>query len=90
MQGVYGVFLNIDSYSVGEEKEIFLGMRIFEVAKQVRNVRQYVWSGLDYVGKVRIAMQYRGAVSADRKSRANSCRVTTRSTGQSTWMERGV
>ena len=52
LQGVYGVWSNTDSFTVGEQKEIFYGMRIFELAKQVKNVRHYIWSSLDYVNKV--------------------------------------
>lgn len=52
LQGVYGAWVNTDSFTVGEQKEIFLGMRIFELAKQVKTVRHWIWSGLDYVDKV--------------------------------------
>ena len=52
LQGVYGVWSNTDSFTVGEQKEIFYGMRIFELAKQAKSVRHYVWSSLDYVNKV--------------------------------------
>ena len=52
MQGAYGAFVNTDSFSLGEEKEVFLGIRMFEIAKQVRTVRHYVFSSLDYVTKV--------------------------------------
>lgn len=54
LQGVYGAWVNTDSFTVGEQKEVFLGIRIFELAKQVKNVRHYVWSSLDYVAKVRV------------------------------------
>ena len=37
---------------VGETREVFAGMRIFELAKQAGSVRHYVWSNLDYVSKV--------------------------------------
>ena len=52
MKGVYGVFVNTDSWSVSEAQEVFLGMRIFELAKEVGTVRHYVWSGLDNIFKV--------------------------------------
>ncbi|RDX48932.1 NAD(P)-binding protein [Lentinus brumalis] len=48
LQGVWGVWNNTDGFTVGEAKEIFAGIRIFELAKQVKNVRHYVWSNLDY------------------------------------------
>jgi len=46
--GVYGAWVNTDGFTVGEQKEIYAGMRIFELAKQNGNVRHYVWSSLDY------------------------------------------
>ena len=52
MQGVYGAWVNTDSFTVGEQKEVLLGMRIFEIAKQVKTVRHWIWSSLDYVNKV--------------------------------------
>lgn len=48
MEGAYGVFVNIDGFSIGEMAESHVGMRIFEIAKQAR-VRHYVWSSLDDV-----------------------------------------
>ncbi|KAI0045846.1 nmrA-family protein [Auriscalpium vulgare] len=50
-KGVYGAWVNVDSMTVGEMREIFTGMRIFEIAKQA-GVRHYVWSGLDYTFKI--------------------------------------
>ena len=52
MDGVHGAFVNTDSFTIGEQKEIYIGMRIFEIAKQVGTVRQYIWSNLDYVSGV--------------------------------------
>ncbi|EKM56929.1 uncharacterized protein PHACADRAFT_91806 [Phanerochaete carnosa HHB-10118-sp] len=51
LQGAWGAFVNTDSFTIGEQKEIYLGMRIFELAKQAKTVRQYIWSSLDYIGK---------------------------------------
>ena len=51
LKGVYGAWVNVDGFTVGEQKEIFLGMRIFELAKQNGAVRHYVWSSLDYAFK---------------------------------------
>ncbi|TCD72007.1 hypothetical protein EIP91_000139 [Steccherinum ochraceum] len=51
LQGVYGAWVNVDGFTVGEQKEIYAGMRIFELAKQVKTVQHYVWSSLDYVFK---------------------------------------
>ena len=52
LKGVYGAWVNVDGFTVGEQKEIFLGMRIFELAKQLGTVKHYVWSNLDYSYKV--------------------------------------
>ncbi|KAH9926551.1 NAD(P)-binding protein [Epithele typhae] len=48
LQGVWGVWNNTDGFTVGEMKELYAGVRIFELAKQVGTVRHYVWSNLDY------------------------------------------
>ena len=52
LEGAWGAFVNTDSFTVGEFKEVFYGMRIFELAKQTKTMRHYVWSNLDYVGRV--------------------------------------
>ena len=52
LQGVWGVWNNTDGFTVGEQKEVYSGMRIFELAKQIKTVRHYVWSNLDYSFKV--------------------------------------
>ena len=52
LTGVYGAWINTDSFTIGEEKETYLGMRIFELAKLAGTVRHYVWSSLDYSLKV--------------------------------------
>ena len=44
--------MNTDGFTVGEQKEIYIGMRIFEIAKQTQSLRHYVWSSLDYAFKV--------------------------------------
>ncbi|CAF1103937.1 unnamed protein product [Didymodactylos carnosus] len=51
LQGVYGVFVNTDGFTVGEQSEVFAGMRIFELAKQIGTIKHYVYSNLDYVFK---------------------------------------
>ncbi|KAI0832033.1 NAD-P-binding protein [Trametes gibbosa] len=48
LQGVWGAWVNTDGFTVGEMKELYAGMRIFELAKQTGTVRHYVWSNLDY------------------------------------------
>ncbi|PSS36775.1 hypothetical protein PHLCEN_2v1406 [Hermanssonia centrifuga] len=52
MQGAYGAWVNIDGFTVGEQKEIYTGMRIFEIAKQAESMRHYIWSNLDYAFKL--------------------------------------
>lgn len=51
LQGVYGAWVNTDGFTVGEQKELYAGMRIFELAKQA-GVKHYIWSNLDYALKV--------------------------------------
>ncbi|KAI0342006.1 NAD-P-binding protein [Trametopsis cervina] len=48
-QGVYGAFVNTDGSTVTEEREVFIGMRIYEIAQKIPSLRHYVWSSLDYV-----------------------------------------
>ena len=54
MEGAYGAWVNTDGFTVGEQKEVWVGIRIFEIAKQIKTLRHYVWSSLDYALKVRI------------------------------------
>lgn len=51
LKGVYGAWVNVDSFTVGEMKEMWSGMRIFELAKKL-GVKHYVWSSLEYITKV--------------------------------------
>ncbi|KAI5117438.1 hypothetical protein M0805_007008 [Coniferiporia weirii] len=51
LKGVYGVWANTDGFTVGEVREVYAGMRIFELAKQIGTVRHYIWSSLDYSTK---------------------------------------
>ncbi|KAJ7909479.1 nmrA-family protein [Mycena leptocephala] len=51
LEGAYGVWVNTDSFTVGEIEEIYAGMRIYEVAKRVPSLRHYVWSNIRYVLK---------------------------------------
>ena len=52
LEGAYGAWVNTDGFTVGEQKEIYAGMRIFEIAKMAKTVRHYVYSNLDYALKV--------------------------------------
>ncbi|KAI5116170.1 hypothetical protein M0805_004986 [Coniferiporia weirii] len=51
LENVYGAWINTDGFTVGETRELYAGMRIFELAKQVGTVRHYIWSNLDYTTK---------------------------------------
>jgi len=51
LDGVYGAYINTDGFTVGEQAEIFAGIRIFELAKQIGTLKHYVWSSLDYALK---------------------------------------
>ncbi|KAJ7802051.1 NAD(P)-binding protein [Mycena olivaceomarginata] len=52
LDGAYGAWVNTDGFTVGEIKEIYFGMRIFETAKRARTLRHYVWSSPPYVSKI--------------------------------------
>ncbi len=52
LDGAYGAWINIDGFTVGEQREIYAGLRIFELAKQTTSLRHYIWSSLDYNLKV--------------------------------------
>ncbi|RPD63751.1 nmrA-family protein [Lentinus tigrinus ALCF2SS1-6] len=51
LEGAYGAYVNTDSFTIGQVKEVFAGIRIFELAKQAGTVKHYVWSSLDNVFK---------------------------------------
>jgi hypothetical protein len=48
LEGCYGVWVNTDGMTCGEAKEIYAGMRIWEVSNTVPGLRHYVWSALEY------------------------------------------
>ncbi len=49
LENCYGAFVNTDSFTIGEQAELFAGFRIFELAKQVGTLKHYVYSSLEYV-----------------------------------------
>ncbi|KIY44842.1 nmrA-family protein [Fistulina hepatica ATCC 64428] len=71
LEGCYGAFVNTDTLNVGEAADIYIGIRIFELAMQTPTLRHYVYSSLDnllrnsnynplytpaqYMGKARVA-----------------------------------
>ena len=50
------VFGQTRTFSVGGEREICTGMRIFELAERIGTVRHYIWSTPDNVAKVNIRL----------------------------------
>ncbi|KAF9519440.1 hypothetical protein BS47DRAFT_1375104 [Hydnum rufescens UP504] len=50
LKGVYGMFVNTDFFTVGDEGETYGGIRLFELAKYA-GVRHFIWSNLDYASK---------------------------------------
>ena len=52
LTGAWGAYVNTDGFTVTEASEIWAGIRIFEMARQVKTVRHYVWSSIDYHYKV--------------------------------------
>jgi hypothetical protein len=51
-KGVTAAFVNTNGFAIGEKAEIYWGMRIFEIAKEEKTMRHYVWSSLDYALKL--------------------------------------
>jgi hypothetical protein len=51
MKDVYGIFANTNGFAIGQAKEIYWGMRIYELAVY-SGVRHLVWSGLPYASKL--------------------------------------
>jgi hypothetical protein len=52
LDGCYGAWVNTDTYTVGEQKEIFAGIKIYETARRTPAARHLIWSNLDYGSKV--------------------------------------
>ena len=68
MQGAYGAFVNTDGGTVGDQKEIYAGMRIFETAKASGTMRHYIWSSTFYTLKVRSGLSGLRNVTNNRSS----------------------
>ena len=51
-KGVYGAYINTDGFTVGEERETYAGLKIYDIARIEKSVRHYIWSNLDYSLKV--------------------------------------
>ena len=50
MKGVELAFVNTNGFAIGEKAEIFWGIRIFELAREL-GVKHFLWANLDYVSK---------------------------------------
>ncbi|KAJ3871538.1 hypothetical protein F5051DRAFT_433778 [Lentinula edodes] len=50
-EGCYGVYVNIDSFTVGQRIEIYAGIKLYEQARRA-HIKHFVWSGLDYASKL--------------------------------------
>lgn len=53
LRGAYGAWVNTDGFTVSERTEVYLGIRIFELANEVGTVRHFVYSSIDSAYKVR-------------------------------------
>ncbi|KAJ3087895.1 hypothetical protein HK100_008206, partial [Physocladia obscura] len=50
-RGAYGAFVNTDGFAIGEQAEVFWGIRIFEIAVE-SGLKHYIWGALDYSLKI--------------------------------------
>ncbi|KAJ2921699.1 hypothetical protein H1R20_g15394, partial [Candolleomyces eurysporus] len=52
MSGCYGAFVNTDTYTVGEEREIWAATKLYEFARCTPSMRHWIWSNLDSGSKL--------------------------------------
>lgn len=45
--GVYGAWVNLDGFTIGEKSELFYGIRAYEIARH-HGVKHYVFANTDY------------------------------------------
>jgi hypothetical protein len=45
--GVYGAWVNLDGFVIGEKSELFYGVRAYEIARH-HGVQHYVFANIDY------------------------------------------
>jgi hypothetical protein len=50
--GATHAFINTNGFAIGEKSETYWGMRIYEIAKETKTMRHYIWSNLDYALKL--------------------------------------
>jgi hypothetical protein len=51
MSGVYGVFANTNGFAIGQAKEIYWGIRMYEIAAGC-GVKHFIWASLLYASKI--------------------------------------
>ncbi|EPT01228.1 hypothetical protein FOMPIDRAFT_1036372 [Fomitopsis schrenkii] len=51
LKDCYGTFVNTDGFTVGQAKEVWCGIHIYELAKYAK-VKHYIWSNLEYFSKI--------------------------------------
>jgi hypothetical protein len=50
-RGVYGAWVNLDGFTLGEMKELYYGFRCYEIAR-AEGVEHYVWANCDYALRI--------------------------------------
>lgn len=50
-EGVYGAYVLLDAFTLGEMAELYYGFRAYEIAR-AEGVKHYVWSNCDYALKI--------------------------------------
>jgi hypothetical protein len=48
--GVYGAWVNMDGFTLGEKSELFYGIRAYEIARH-HGVKHFLWANTDYAVK---------------------------------------
>ena len=77
-EGVTAAFVNTNGFGIGEKAELYWGMRIFEIAKEEKSMRHYVWSNLDYALKLGGYDEKYKTGHYDGKGRLSSASLITR------------
>lgn len=49
-RGVYGAWVNLDGFTLGENNEIFYGIRAYEIARAV-GLQHFIWASTEYTLK---------------------------------------
>jgi hypothetical protein len=50
-KGVYGAWVNLDGFTLGEMKELYFAFRCYEIARH-EGVKHYIWANGDYGTKL--------------------------------------